>query len=160
MEVRAKHHYDKSVETVFKCFGNKAATIDRFTNLGARNIHIETIKPTKTSLDLVVHREEPVDAPALLKKFIGEWNLLTQEEHWKGSASKGYVGDIKFSLKGVPVSITGKFVLAGDSKECVNDVTMNFESNVPLIGKKLADFVASQAKVQIQKEYELIRDSL
>lgn len=160
MEVRARHHYDKPAEAVFKCFGNKAATIDRFTHLGARNITIETIKPTKTSLDLVVHREEPLQAPALLKKFIGEWNVLTQEEHWKGSAAEGYVGDIKYSLKGVPVSITGKFVLAGDASECVNDVTMKFESNVPLIGKKLAEFVASQAQSQMQKQYELILESL
>lgn len=37
---------------------------------------------------------------------------------------------------------------------------MTFESSIPLIGKKLAAFVAAAAEVQMQTEYELIRDSL
>lgn len=156
MEIHGTHHYDHSLETVFKCFGDKDATIRRFTALGSRNINIETLKQTKTSMDMVIHREDPVDAPTVLKKIFGEWSTVTQEEHWKGSVAKGYSGELKFVIKGVPLTITGHFTLQGDSKSCVNEITMKFESNIPLIGKKLAEFVATQAKAQMQKEYELI----
>jgi hypothetical protein len=159
MEVKGRHVYTQSVETVFKSFGDKARIQSRFTALGARNIQIETCKLTKTSLDMLMSREVPVDAPGLLKKFLGEWNQATQEEHWTGSASKGYHGDIKITIKGVPVTITGKLFLSGDVKGCVNEVTMTFESSIPLVGKKLAEFVGSTAAGEMQREYEFIRDS-
>ncbi len=159
MEVKAKHVYAQGVETVFKSFGDKALIANRFTALGARNIQIDSCKLTKTSMDMHMSREVPVDAPALLKKFMGEWNLATQEEHWTGSAAKGYTGELQLTLKGVPVTITGKLFLSGDAKGCVNDITMTFESSIPLVGKKLAEFVGSTAITQMQKEYEFIRDS-
>ena len=159
MEVKAKHAYAQGVETIFKSFGDKARIEARFNALGARNVEVESLKLTKTSLDMVMSREMPIDAPSLLKKFLGEWNQSTQEEHWTGSAAKGYECDLKITLKGVPVNITGKLYLKGDAKSCVNDITMTFESGIPLIGKKLAEFVGSTAEGVMQKEYEFIRDS-
>lgn len=159
MEIKGKHVYAQGVETVFKSFGDKAGIERRFKALGARNIQVQTCKLTQTSLDIAMSREVPVDAPSVLKKFLGEWNLATQEEHWTGSAAKGYTGELKITLKGVPVTITGKLFLSGNAKGCINDVTMTFESGIPLVGKKLAEFVGSTAIAQMQKEYEFIRDS-
>lgn len=159
MEIKAKHAYPHGVETVFQNFGDKAKIENKLTTLHARNVKVETCKLTKTSLDILVTRESPIEAPALLKKFIGEWNFVTQEEHWKGSASKGYEGDIRVEIKGVPVTITGKFILSGDANNCTNDVSLKFECNIPLIGGKLADFVANLSKGQMQQEYEHIRDN-
>jgi hypothetical protein len=159
MDINGKHKYAQGVDTVFRSFGDKSRIEARFKALGARNIQIEACKLTKTSLDMTMSREMPVDAPMLLKKFLGEWSLSTQEEHWVGNAAKGYSCDLKITLKGVPVTITGKLFLSGDASICVNDITMKFTSSVPLIGNKLAEFVASQAVGVMQKEYEFIRDS-
>lgn len=159
MQIHGKHVYAQGIETIFKSFGDKARLEARFKALGARNIQIQTCKLTKTSLDLILSREMPVEAPALLKKFFGEWSLSTQEEHWKGSAAKGYECDLKITLKNVPVNITGKWFLSGDANGCVNDVTMNFECGIPLVGNKLASFVGNSAVVVMKKEYEHIRDS-
>jgi hypothetical protein len=159
MEVKGRHVYAQGVETVFRSFGDKARIAARFHSLGARNVQIAHCKLTKTTLDMTMTREMPVDAPGLLKKFLGEWNQSTQEEHWTGSAAKGYTCDLVIVLKGVPVTVTGRFFLSGDATQCVNDVTMTFESGIPLVGKKLADFVGTQATAVMQKEYEFIRDS-
>ena len=159
MEIKGKHVYAQGVETVFKSFGDKAGIESRFQALGARNVQVQTCKLTQTSLDMVMSREVPVDAPAVLKKFLGEWSLVTQEEHWTGSAAKGYTGELKITLKGVPVTVTGKLFLSGNTNGCINDVTMTFEGGLPLVGKKLAEFVGSTAVTQMQKEYEFIRNS-
>ena len=161
MEVTATHVYaDKGVETVFKSFGTQAKLEQKFAALGARNVNIEICKLTKTSIDLVASREVPVNAPALLKKFLGDWNLTTQEEHWKGSAAKGYVGDMKIAIKGVPITITGRLVLTGDAKNCVNEVTMKFDCAIPLVGRKLAEFVGNTAAGEMRKEYEFIKANI
>lgn len=160
MEVKGRHVYTQSAETVFKSFGNKDVITSRFTAMGGRNIAIETCKLTKTSMDMRVSREVPSEVPTLLKKFMNEWNHATQEEHWTGSPSAGYTGDLKITIKGVPVNITAKLFLANEGSGSVNTMTMTFQSNIPLIGKKLAEFVGKAAEVEMQREYEFIRDAL
>lgn len=160
MEVKVKHIYDQSVDTVFKQFGNKASLERRFKDLGARNIKVEKCKLTKTSLDLVTSREVPVNAPALLKKFMGEWNLANQKEQWTGTAGKSYQGHATISIKGVPVTITAKMVLASSAKGCTNDVTLTIESSIPFIGGKLAEFVGQTSATELQRQYAHIKASL
>jgi hypothetical protein len=160
MEVKAQHHYPKGVEAVLAAFGNKKKIEARFAAMGARNIAVQTCKVTKTSMDMSMTREVPVEAPSLLKKFMGEWNQVTQVEHWTGSAAKGFTGELTLTLHGVPVSVTGSLHLHGDASSCTNEICMKFESAVPLVGKKLAEFIASGAAKEMQREYEFIRDNL
>ena len=160
MEVKGRHVYKQSAETVFKSFGDRNVITNRFIAMGGRNIQIQTCKLTKTSLDLLVSREVPADVPTLLKKVLGEWNLVTQEEHWTGSPGKGYNGDLKITFKGVPVTITSKLFLSNEGGGSVNAMTMYFESSIPLIGKKLAEFVGKVAEGEMKREYEYIRDAL
>lgn len=160
MEVNVRNVYDQSVDTVFQAFGNKDSVERKFKALGARNIQVEKCKLTKTSLNLVTSREVPVNAPTLLKKFLGEWNLARQEEQWKGIAGKSYQGHAKISIKGVPVTITAKMVLASSGKGCTNDVTLTIDSSIPFIGKKLAEFVGETSVTEMQKQYSHIKGSL
>ena len=160
MEVKAKHVYTQSAETVFKSFGNKDVMTNRFIAMGGRNIQIEVCKLTKTSMDMRVSREVPSEVPTLLKRVMNEWNQATQEEHWTGSTSKGYTGDLKITFKGVPVTITGTLFLANEGSGSANTMTFTFKSGIPLIGKKLAEFVGKAVEVEMQREYEFIRDAL
>lgn len=156
MEVKGRHVYAQGVDTMFKSFGDPRRIEARFKALGARNIQIDHCKLTKTALDMTMRREMPVEAPGLLKKFLGAWNQSTQTEHWAGSATKGYVCALTIVLKGVPVTVTGNYFLSGDAHQCTNDVTLSFESSIPLVGQKLAEFVGNQAKLVMQREYEFI----
>lgn len=160
MEVKVRHIYDQPVDAVFTKLGNKASVERKYKDLGARNIKVEKCKLTKTSLEIVISREVPANVPPLLKKFIAEWNVAHQEERWTGIAGKSYQGDVKISIKGVPVTITGKMVLASKDKGCVNDVTLTIESGIPLIGKKLAEFVGQNSATELQRQYEVVKASL
>ena len=160
MEVKVRHIYDQPVDAVFTKLGDKASVERKYKDLGARNIKLEKCKLTKTSLEIVISREVPANVPPLLKKFIAEWNLAHQEERWTGIAGKSYQGNVKISIKGVPVTITGKMVLASKDKGCVNDVTLTIESGIPLIGKKLAEFVGQNSAIELQKQYAYVKASL
>lgn len=160
MEVKVRHIYDQPVDAVFTKLGDKASVERKYKDLGARNVKVEKCKLTKTSLEIVMSREVPANVPPLLKKFIAQWNVAHQEERWTGVAGKGYQGHFKISVKGVPVTIAGKMALASKDKGCVNDVTMTIESGIPLIGKKLAEFVAQNSVTELQKQYEVVKASL
>lgn len=160
MEVKVRHVYEQSVDAVFQQFGNKASLERRFKDLGARNIKVEKCKLTTTSLDLLTSREVPVNAPSLLKKFLGEWNQAKQEEQWTGTAGKSYQGRATISIKGVPVTIAARMLLASSAKGCTNDVTLTIESSIPFIGGKLAEFVGQTSATELQRQYEHIKGSL
>ena len=157
MEVKMKHVYKQSVDVVFKAFGSKAVLEKKYAAVGARNVSVESCKLTKTALDLKFTREIPLNAPSMLKKFLGEWNTTTQEEHWTGTPGKKYESEMTVSFKGVPASIKGTMVLTGDAKGCTNIVTLTVASGIPLIGKKLAEFVGETAAGEGQKEYEYLK---
>lgn len=160
MQVKMQHAYKQSVDVVFKAFGTKAVLEKKFAALGARNLSIESCKLTKTALDVKFSREVPTTVPGLLKKFLGEWNFVTQEEHWTGAAGKQFQSEMEVTFKGVPVSIKGTMVLSGDAKGCTNTVVLEVTSPIPLIGKKLAEFVGETAAAEGQKEYEYLKANL
>ena len=159
MEVKGKHIYAQGVDTMFRSFGDALRIESRFKALGARNIQIDHCRLTKTTLDMTMRREMPVEAPGLLKKFIGAWNQSTQTEHWTGNAVKGYTCDLSIVLNGVPVTVKGHYFLFGDAHQCVNDVALSFQSTIPLVGQKLAEFVGAQAASVMAREYEFICNS-
>ena len=64
------------------------------------------------------------------------------------------------TFRGVPVSIKGTMVLSGDAKGCTNTVVLDVTSSIPLIGKKLAEFVGETAAAEGQKEYEFLKANL
>lgn len=160
MEVHMMHAYSQSVDVVFKSFGNKQTLEKKFSAIGARNLCLEKCKLNKTSLETKFSREVPTNVPGLLKKFLGEWNLVTQEERWTGVAGKQYQAELTVAFKGVPVSIQGTMVLAGDARGCTNTVVLNVTSPVPLVGRKLAEFIGETAVAEGQKEYEYLKATL
>lgn len=160
MQVKMKHTYKQSVDALFKSFGNKSVMEKKYAALGARNVRIEKCKLTKTSLESKFSREVPTNVPGLLKKFLGEWNLITQEEHWTGVAGKQYESEMTVAFQGVPILIRGTMVLSGDAKGCTNTVVLEVTSSVPLIGRKLAEFIGETAADEGQKEYEYLKANL
>ena len=160
MEVKMKHAYKQSVDTLFKAFGTKSSLEKKYAALGARNLSIDLCKLTKSGLETKFSREVPTNVPGLLKKFLGEWNLVMQEEHWSGTAGKQYQNTFTVAFKGVPVSIAGKMVLSAEGKGCTNTVILDVTSSVPLIGRKLAEFIGETAAEEGQKEYEYLKVAL
>jgi hypothetical protein len=154
MEIKENFVYTQSVDTVMKFFGDKAAIEVKHAKLGSRNVNVETCKLTKTSLDMKLNKETPLDVPSVLKKFLGEWQAATQEESWTGSAAKGFTGTLKVDLKGVPVKLNGTYNLTGNAKGSNLEVTLSVTCGIPLIGGKLAEFIGKTAKENMQLEYD------
>lgn len=157
MEVNARHVYQASVDKVFRSFGTEADVIAKHESLGARNVEFDYCYLKEASLDLKVHREVPAEAPAMLKKFMAEWNEVYQTENWTGTPGERYQGDFEVHLKGVPVKILGRCVLTQDGDHTVNQVSVKIDCGIPLVGKKLEAFVAESCEASMEKEYQFIK---
>jgi hypothetical protein len=153
VDIKEKLAFAHPVDVVFKFFSDKAAIETKQTKLGNRNVNV-TCNATDSSMDLTLKKETPLDAPAALKKFLGEWNEATVTEKWSGTPGKEYTGTLNVELKGVPVKINGTYHLKPEGKGSVLDMTMTVKCGIPLIGGKLADFVGKASQDQIKAEYE------
>ena len=108
-----------------------------------------------------VHREVKADAPAVLQALIGEWNSLIQSETWQTEeVGEEYYNEFEIESEGTPVTITGTMTLSGDSESCVNEVELTIRCGVPLVGRKVEEFVAKDSAKNLAAEYEFIQEYL
>ena len=159
MKVKAKHKYSVPAEAVYAAFTDTDFYVEKFESCGARNVEVDKSSKKGKVFSITVSREVPANAPALLQKFIGEWNELQQSESWQ-SAGDEYVNDLKIKSPGVPVKIEGTMILRPEGKGSVNEIELDVSCSIPLVGRTLAEFVGSDAEQTLASEYKFIKGYL
>ena len=161
-KVNATHEYDHDIESVYAAFTNPDFYIDKFESIGCRNVEVvESSEDDDGGFQIEVHREVKADAPAVLQALIGEWNSLIQSETWQTEeVGEEYYNEFEIESEGTPVTITGTMTLSGDSESCVNEVELTIRCGVPLVGRKVEEFVAKDSAKNLAAEYEFIQEYL
>jgi hypothetical protein len=159
MKVKQKHEYTQDVDTVFASFGDEAFITAKMAAIGARNTKVQSISKSGDTTTVKLTREMPAEAPKQLKKFVSDWNKLTQTEVWKGSAGGPYMCDIQIDIAGVPVGMKGKMKLSTTATGCANDIDMDIKSSIPIVGGTLAKFVGEASVGAMQDEYKYISEN-
>jgi hypothetical protein len=160
MEVRDQHAFTQDVDTVFKHFCDSEKVKRKHETLSARNINLVQFDAEETCLNVIIEREVPADIPRAMKKFLDEWNMITQTETWTGTPGESYQCDITIDIHGVPVTINGTMEIKAEGEVCVINVFLDVKFGFTLIGKKLAELVGGQTKKSIQEEYHQIKAEL
>jgi hypothetical protein len=154
MKINARHRYKCSIDELYALFTSKKYYAKKYAACGARNIEILRVEQTDEGFVVQSRREVPADVPGVLKSFLGDWNTIVQNENWDGDPGEEYYNDFEISAEGVPVKMVGTMNVMPDGDGCVNDVEIEITCAIPLLGKKLAEFVASDAKKTLAAEYE------
>ena len=141
-------------------FLDKKAVKAKHEKLGARRVEIIEWSVDDEGADLVFRREVPIEVPGFLKRFLQPWNTVTQREAWRVEDVGLYHADIKVEIDNVPVRIEGTLDIGATDAGCVNDITLSVSSSVPLVGGKLADFVAGDSRRLIDAEYRYLAKAL
>ncbi|MFK8017009.1 MAG: DUF2505 domain-containing protein [Gammaproteobacteria bacterium] len=154
MKVTAQHRYNCSIDELYALFIDKQFYLDKFTACGARNVKINKAAATDDGFVVASERDVPADVPGVLKSFLGDWNTIAQTESWEGDPGDEYYNDFEIAAQGVPVEMNGTMNLMPDGDGCVNDIEIEIKCSIPLVGKKLAQFVASDTEKTLAAEYE------
>jgi hypothetical protein len=156
MEIRKpQNHPGHAVEQVFAMYTDASYIETKYAEMGARKIQIDELAASDDGgFKIRTRREMPADVPGALKKFLGEWNKVIQTETWTAPAADGTRScRIEVQLKGVPVTIKGTLTLRPEGSGSVNDVALDITCRIPLVGRKLADFVGKNAASSMDDEY-------
>ncbi len=160
MKVRTADKYNADADAVFKYLTDPGFLKARAEAVGARNINV-TVTDKGDTVEIVMQREIPSEAPGALKKFIPEWSPSVQTEVWKKQAGGPYLGKAKVEIDGVPVSARSRMKLAaGKDGGSVLMIETEFKSGVPVVGGKLASFAGETAKDTLQAEYEFTKKQI
>lgn len=156
MKVNLEHKYAVDVDSLFALFQDPDFIVERYLETGALSASLLEISDDDGVL-IRVEREVEVDVPAFLSKFMHPTTKVLQTERWQGDAGGPYVNDMQVEISGTPVKVHVSMQLIAKGKGCVNLVEIETKCGIPLIGSKVADFVAKDAERTANLEFDFIK---
>jgi hypothetical protein len=160
VEIKDLHPYDKDIDAVFKFFSDPKLVKAKFEGIGTRHVEVLETADSQGRGVTRTKREVPANVPGILKKFLGAWNKVEQTEKWQTSNDGVRTCDLEVNIVGVPVNVSGTMTLRPEGKGCVNDIRIKVTCGIPLVGGKLAEFIAGDTKKAMDAEYVYITNQL
>ncbi len=159
MELELTHPYEAGLNDVLGTFFSRDRILEKNTRAGSRNVKVRELILDEASARIVIEREvtSSTDVPSILASFHREWNEVSQDEHWFRKNDDEWHCEFRVRIEGVPAKIVGMMKLKGDEQSCINQVSLKVRSDLPLIGRKIAKFLAEDSGIKIEEEYQATR---
>lgn len=158
MKITKTYTYKQSVDEIAAAYLDKGFLEAKFEAIGSRKIDVSIAAHDGDEFEVNISREVATEVPRALKSFINPWNKAGQIEKWTGSDGGPYSATIEFLTEGVPVTVSAVVKLSKKGAGCEYIATTNIECSIPLVGKKLAQFVAKVSAEALDDEYAFISE--
>ena len=146
-----KIDYAQDIETVYRFMTDPDVIRKRSEALGDMNVRVQVDEAggTKTITNT---REIESDLPAFAKKLFKSTNTIVERREWRDQ------GDTKtcrshIDVVGTPGKIDQNITLSENGSGCTYEVDFEVSAKVPLIRKKLEQFMASSTLDGIRDEH-------
>ena len=153
------HHFNQDADDVFAMMTSADLLKQRCTDLGEKNIQCaveENGRKTLVNLSRTVKR----DLPKVLAAMFSAENTIKMKEQWETIGST-YMGSYAAEVVGQPVALSAKFKLkpAVDGG-CDYSIDYQCEASIPLVGKKIEEFIISQTAGGLEQEINWLKKRL
>lgn len=146
---------DMSADDAFARHTDEAFLLRKFTALGARDIVIDVARDGD-HVQLTIDRKMDADVPGFAKKVIQPTNTIHLVEQWRPAAG-GYACEWTATSSPAPAKLHGTREIKDIEGATEDSTDGNVEVKVPLIGGKLAEWLAGEARKQLDDELAWIR---
>lgn len=160
IKLTACHAYNQPIDEVVRYFGEEDLLKAKYERLGGKKVRIDVLEETDDGFKTETRREVDSNVPAFLASILGTTNHLTQVEQWHWLEDDSLSCELKVELTGVPISIQGTLHFVETAAGCDNHVAIQVSASLPLLGKKLEQFVAADIEKSIEAEYQVIAKAL
>ncbi len=145
MQHKEKSVFPKKSDVVIKMFTDKEYFLNKYKNLGAKNIQLLEHKKDGDKFSIKVSREVPADVPlpSFAQKFISANMTVVQQDSWDAKTKKGR---LDINIKGIPATITCDMELKDEGAGSVNHLNWTVKVGIPLIGGKLEQVLVDDIK--------------
>lgn len=149
MKFDIKARYAAPSATVLKMFMDKDFHAKKLQVLGIARSRVLEHEARGDDFRIRVERKVPLNAPAMVRKFVPAEATVTSEERWNRAAK---TGTVKVEPAGVPVDIRCDARFADDAKGCVITYAFEVRARVPLVGGALEKFIAGDMESKFAEE--------
>ena len=148
MDVRSTHTYAAPPDAVFTMMTDPDVLTAKYAALGHADVRITEHAVERAAVTVCSKRSVPMDVPGFAKRFLSARNTVEQRDHWEAPASDGSrTGTWQVRAAGVPVTAGGTLrITPGPKHTTVVEIAGEVTSSVPLVGGKLAAFVAGDVR--------------
>lgn len=153
------HHFTQDADTVFEAMTDAVLLKQRCEALGEKNISCSVEsqgRKTIVNLNRTVQR----DLPKVLAAMFSAENTIKMKEQWE-TVGSSYLGSYSADVVGQPVTFSAKFKLKPtDDGGCDYSIDYQCKASIPLVGKKVEEFIISQTAGGLQQEIDWLKKHL
>lgn len=163
MEFSVTHTYPRSAAAVFAMLVDFDRVCAKYEALGHADVElISRDEDDDGATTLVTRRVVPLELPGFAKRVLSPRQSVTQTDTWSAPDTDGVRrGTFAAVAKGTPVQVHGTMRLApAGARRCTNTTDVTVECKIPLIGGKIASFVAGDTRRAVDHEQTWIRGHL
>ena len=154
-----KYRFDSDVQTVFELLTDPDYLVQRSIDMGEASADCEVSDVGEGETQIEMTREVEQELPAFLAKLFSSSQIVSQSECWKRHGEK-YVGNYDIKIHGQPVQVHSSFKLEPNGEGCEYSVDHHVSVKIPVIGKKVGEFVQTQTEDGMMRQLEHAKEQL
>jgi len=144
--------YAQDIDTVYRFVTDPDRIKKRCEASGERNVRIQ-VEESGGTLVITSTREIDSDLPGFAKKLFSATNTIVERREWRDAGDKKTCKS-HIDVVGTPGKIDSNITISPSGSGCTYDIEFEVTAKVPLIRKKLEEFVAKTTMDGMREEHE------
>jgi hypothetical protein len=153
-----KFAFPVGIEEIYDLLTDPDFLVDRNIALGDVDSECET-EETASGILVKMKRTRELDMPAFLSSVLGGNPVFRTEEQWT-TVQDHYRGSSTTTVGSHPGSVHTSFTLSPDKKGCVYQISHEAKMKIPLVGRKVEQYIVKKAAEDVKKEMAYLRTRL
>jgi hypothetical protein len=153
MKYEIKARYAAPSKVLMKMFSDKAFYSRKMEALGIPKHDVLECSKKGGEFRIKIEFKLPIQAPAMIRKFVSADTTVLQEEQWNAASKTGSVNVV---THGVPVEMKCLATCVDDASGCTLTHSWNIVAKIPIVGGALEKFICADVQSRADKEQRLI----
>jgi len=145
-------NYTQDVDTVYQFVTDPESIKKRCEASGERNVRIEVEEAGGTKV-ITATREIDSDLPGFAKKLFNATNTIIERREWRNAGEKKTCKS-HIDVVGTPGKIDSNVTISPSGSGCTYDIEFEATAKVPLIRRKLEQFIAKTTAEGMRDEHD------
>lgn len=144
-------NYSQDIDTVYRFVTDQGNIKRRCEASGERNVRIQVEESGGTKI-ITSTREIDSDLPGFAKKLFNATNTIIERREWRDAGDKKTCKS-HIDVVGTPGKIDSNITISPSGTGCKYDIEFEVTAKVPLIRKKLEEFIAKTTVEGMRDEH-------
>lgn len=156
MKLERTRHYPIAPDQLVAMFTSKDYFRLRYRVSGIDDYRFDAFEETSRGFLIRILRDMEIrsnNVPSFARKFVGKNAVLTTEFLWIERENIPYVAEYRFSFGKAPVQVIGRVKIYPEGENSREDIALTIESNVPIIGNRLAALVGEKVDKGLDSDH-------